>query len=485
MKKILLFLGITITLLGIALILFQNVASANVPEVVKVENIKDGECVIDDTHFKMYRLDNGVVPLDENDWEYKNSFKFSDKNAELYKWGVELDEFFDKDISYYKIPQFIQYNNKQFPVTKIGPNAFEGCKNLKNIIISEGVEVISYEAFKGCSALTEIKIPASVEYIAASVFEGCPNISSISFAEGTKINGMGSGSEGIYYPPFPDCPKVKSLVIPGSARNVNFDGLIGLENVTILEGNPDFEGSFRDCSNLTSVKLPNGLKRIPNFEYCINLKTIELPNSITFINYRAFADCENLESITLPPSVEEIKDGAFGWCSSLTTVYISNGVKTIGEGAFKKCVSLTSINIPNSVETIGYNAFENCSSLQSIVLPNSIIEIDNYAFQDCTSLKNVQLPNSLERIGAYLFAGCKNLTSITIPKGVKIIGNHAFENCKSLSAVSIPRTVERIDFDTFEGCDGLKTITIPAKFKNELKDIFYDVDLSKVKITYI
>lgn len=68
---------------------------------------------------------------------------------------------------------------------------------------------------------------------------------------------------------------------------------------------------------------------------------------------------------------------------------------------------------------------------------------------------------------------------------VTSIRSDAFLGCKSLSTVSIPHSVDTIGAKAFGGCDGLKTITISLKFKNELKDIFYDVDLSKIKITYI
>lgn len=181
MKKILLFLGIT-------LILFQNGIKAEVAMdssiIVKVETLENNECVTDDARYKIYRLDINLVSevllVDSEDYqEHINSLKFNEKNAELYKWGIELDEFFDKDISYYKIPQFIQYNNKQFPVTKIGPNAFEGCKNLTSITIPKGVKIIRDQAFENCKSLSAVSIPRTVERIDCGAFEGCDGLKTI------------------------------------------------------------------------------------------------------------------------------------------------------------------------------------------------------------------------------------------------------------------------------------------------------------------
>ena len=50
-------------------------------------------------------------------------------------------------------------------VTSIGEAAFEGCSNLKKIVIPKSVTSISYRAFKGCSNLKKIVIPKSVTHI--------------------------------------------------------------------------------------------------------------------------------------------------------------------------------------------------------------------------------------------------------------------------------------------------------------------------------
>ena len=89
--------------------------------------------------------------------------------------------------------------------------------------------------------------------------------------------------------------------------------------------------------------------------------------SVTSIGDETFRDCTSLTSVTIPNSVTSIENHAFNWCSSLTSVTIGNSVESIGEYAFYNCSSLTSITIPNSVESIGNSAFSGCSRLKSAV----------------------------------------------------------------------------------------------------------------------
>lgn len=84
-------------------------------------------------------------------------------------------------------------------------------------------------------------------------------------------------------------------------------------------------------SNMTSVKMPEGLK------------TIE---------YQAFAGCNGLTSVTVPDSVTSIVGGAFGGCSSLTSLILPDGLTSIGGSAFSGCSSLTDITLPNGIKSI-------------------------------------------------------------------------------------------------------------------------------------
>ena len=197
------------------------------------------------------------------------------------------------------------------------------------------------------------------------------------------------------------------------------------------------ESAFWDCSNLTSITIPN---------------------SVTSIGNQAFCGCSKLTSVTIPNSVTSIGDRAFENCSNLTSVTISNGVTNIGDNAFMSCSGLTSVTIPNSVTYIGDWAFYGCSGLTSVTIPNSVTSIDMYTFYGCSGLTSVEIPNSVTSIGKYAFMYCSGFTSISIPNSVKSIDDKAFCGCSNLSSVTIPNSVTSIGQSAFEECNLLSSV---------------------------
>ena len=96
---------------------------------------------------------------------------------------------------------------------------------------------------------------------------------------------------------------------------------------------------------------------------------VVIPEEVTFMNRtrkvtsienRAFYNCSDLTSVTIPNSVTRIGYAAFCGCYKLTSITIPNSVTSIEGSAFYYCPSLTSITIPNSVTSIGNSAFQYC-----------------------------------------------------------------------------------------------------------------------------
>ena len=111
------------------------------------------------------------------------------------------------------------------------------------------------------------------------------------------------------------------------------------------------DNAFRDCSSLTSIKIPAGVTSIgvSAFEECYGLTSIEIPAGVTSIGGSAFEYCSGLTSIEIPAGVTSIGESAFEYCSGLTSIEISAGVTSIGNRAFYNCSGLTSIEIPAGV----------------------------------------------------------------------------------------------------------------------------------------
>ena len=126
---------------------------------------------------------------------------------------------------------------------------------------------------------------------------------------------------------------------------------------------------FENCSNLTSVKIPDSVTDIGNYTFsgCTNLTSITIPNGVTKIIWYVFNNCSSLTSITIPDSVTGIGSSAFNGCTNLTSITIPDSVTTISNSTFSGCTNLTSITIPDSVTTIDYDVFEDCSKDLTII----------------------------------------------------------------------------------------------------------------------
>lgn len=276
---------------------------------------------------------------------------------------------------------------------------------------------------------------------------------------------------------FYNCSELTSVIIPdGVTGSVSFSGCSNLTNVDIPDSVTGV--SFVWCSSLTSVNIPDSVTEIGSFIGCTNLTSINIPDGVTSIENATFWSCESLTSITIPNSVTSIGADAFRVCSNLTDITIPNSVKSIGDGAFYDCSSLKSIVIPDGVTSIGYSTFWGCSSLTSVVIPDSVTDIEYVAFLDCSSLTDIVFPDSLTSIGAAAFTNCSSLTSIKIPKNLTTIDDFAFDNCSNLSEFIVdPKnpsfsSEDGVLFDkgkeTLLHCPAKKsgTYTIPNGIKN-------------------
>lgn len=128
---------------------------------------------------------------------------------------------------------------------------------------------------------------------------------------------------------------------------------------------------YKNSKTLTSIKLPNKLKIIPE---------------------GLFMNCTSLDYVTLPNTIEKIGDSAFEGCSAIWKLFLPDTVKTIGSRAFFGCNKLKRIYLPSNLEEIGSEAFSGCSKLTKIYFPESIKYIADDAFDDCISLKRIKVP---------------------------------------------------------------------------------------------
>ena len=390
----------------------------------------------------------GSIKTASDTYQYPFGYIFG---TDSYTGGVGTAQYYygsstsSTTSSYYHIPASLK------SVTVTGGNilcgAFSYCSGLTSITIPDGVTSIGSSVFRGCSGLTSITIPDSVTSIGSSAFSDCSGLTSVTISD--SVTSIGEGA-------FSSCSGLESITIPfvgGSIKTASdtyqypFGYIFGTDSYTGGVGTAQYYyGSSTSSTTSSYYHIPASLKSV----------TVTGGN----ILYGAFYNCSDLTSITIPDSITSIGNSAFNGCSGLTSIAIPDSVTSIGDSAFKGCSGLTSITIPDSVTSIGDSAFSGCSGLTSITIPDSVTSIGNYAFNNCSGLTSITIPDSVTSIGEWAFAGCSDLTSITIPDSVTSIGLSAFSGCSGLTSIIIPDSVTSIGVNAFYGCSGLTSITI-------------------------
>lgn len=69
----------------------------------------------------------------------------------------------------------------------IEEETFRYNKNIRKIIMNEGLEVIKSSAFASCETLEEIIFPTSLKTIGNSTFKKCSSLKNLNFNEGLEV----------------------------------------------------------------------------------------------------------------------------------------------------------------------------------------------------------------------------------------------------------------------------------------------------------
>ena len=384
-------------------------------------------------------------------------------------------------------------------VSTIGEYAFQCCLNLNKVEISSNVTDIGDGAFFDCKSLTNITIPESVTNIGNDVFRGCTSLTNITIPE--SVTNIGES-------PFYYCSSLTNVYYNGSIEDwcnivfSNYDSnpMYCAEHLYMLDENNEYK-------EVTEITIPNSITSIGDNQFCgfDNITSITIPENVTSMGKYAFSNCDNLTSITIPESVTSMGKYAFSNCDNLTSITIPESVTSIGSFTFFNCDNLTSITIPDSITRIDSYAFSDCTSLTNITISEGVKSIGEYAFNNCISLANIKVPDSVNEIGQYAFYNCENLESITVPfVGKNASGNNvthfgyifgaknyeyndyyvpdqlkeviitttnkikdnAFYKCSNLTNIEIPNSVTYIGYNVFYGCSRLTKIVTPNVFDN-------------------
>lgn len=203
----------------------------------------------------------------------------------------------------------------------IAINAFtNNGKNLKSIVLPEGLKIIGSSAFSSLYSLSQINIPSSVISIGNNAF----------------------GSTDLY--------ENQSNWENGGFYIDNW--LLAVDNVkmtefTVKEGTVGVSDGKSDTS-LFPTK-------------ATSISSLTLPSTLKYIGNRSFARLK-ITSLKLPETLETMKEGAFMTCAFLESVNLEDciNLKSIGNQAFSNC-AIKEITIPSNVLVIGELIFNHNS----------------------------------------------------------------------------------------------------------------------------
>lgn len=368
-------------------------------------------------------------------------------------------------------------------ITEIGKASFNGAtkeygwsQKITDIEIPDSVTLISDYAFQYCKSLTKIKIPGSVKKIGnwwdnvnGQVFNGCSNLEEVILEEGIEeISGRA----------FDACSKVKEWKLPKSLKKIGPVAFsrIGVEEFNIPENVESIYVSFLSSSNLVKVNVDSNNKYFTSVDGILFDKNMtrlikypekrdgssyEVPNTVKTIDTDAFNSCKNLQTITIADSVEKIGDSAF-YGSELKTINLGGGITNISNKPFYEAWNLTSINVItendkyesengilfNKGKTILIKCPPVTMNGEVYEIPNTVAEIGAQAFFT-SHIKNVIIPSSVKKIGNESFFACSNLEEVNIPEGLEQIGWRAFWRCHKIKTIVVPSSVTFIDGGAF------------------------------------
>ncbi len=137
--------------------------------------------------------------------------------------GIEADAFYD----FRQLRSVIISDG----VVKIGDNAFYGCSSMEKLVLPDTLKSIGYCAFYNCDSLEKITVPGSMEYIGNVCFGYCDVLRQVELSEG--INAIEISF-------VMGCDSLKELVIPDSVKWI-FNSLLDghrIENITFCAPNP-------------------------------------------------------------------------------------------------------------------------------------------------------------------------------------------------------------------------------------------------------
>ncbi len=271
----------------------------------------------------------------------------------VFEEGSRCEEFgllTGTDVTDVKLPEHI---------TKLGPYAFSGCDELKDVTgILKNIKVIGECAFYR-TKISKAVIPEGVEEIGSHAFSQCDNLRTYSLP--STITKLGDRV-------FAYNSNLVTSTINGS--DIEFAGRYA----------NDYDGMFSGCPHIDKIYISKNVKSLSQKweyqfaadDYRQKYSSYMLSSNIKEVVFEEGSQCHTisgavfgtnnsqklLTSLSLPESLRHIGSGAFYGQKQLSFT-LSDKWRTIGCLAFSGCNSISNdgnLVLPKELQSLGYSA---------------------------------------------------------------------------------------------------------------------------------
>lgn len=356
------------------------------------------------------------------------------------------------------IPDVVEYNGYEYPVTKIGTEAFKGNTRLTSVTIGNNVTTINQGAFEGCTNLASVTFGTGLVRIEKNGFHQCTSLTSVQFPEGLKSFGQ-----------YAFCSSGLScdIVIPSSVLNIEEQAFAWTSITSVrLQSNATIKaGAFYYCDSITAYYFsPTVLQPIINhsssYGYPVTINngtkiyvsqgTISMLKNGWFQSGHIFQSMYNSAPSTFV-AYESIEGSVF-----MNQIDVSNGEGT-NVGSLALCFTVTSSDENNRTAALycppstGYVATDilksganaviknNLTADGKLVIPETVTDgqgktytvteigagaFGEYATNYYNHISGLKFPNTITHIGVKAFRYLQYLSgNLIIPASVSQIGH--------------------------------------------------------------
>ena len=356
-----------------------------------------------------------------------------------------------------------------------------------NLIIPGSVEykgstysVVEIRGYAGinCADVTNITLPASMKVVSTKSFVNCENVTNIYFPEGMDLI-SGDAFAG---------SNLKSIELPSGVKKVYISAFGSeVERVFIKSEEPftlcalNYPTSYIVPKSLLSkYKTSEVWSEHSNYTTCTEhmIRNIEVAASETGSSVR------NVIGDDVVSDVVELK--IKGTINSYDVIVLNQKMNNLqyldlSEATIVACdYPYYGSTMKTEDNILGGYMFNDNKRLLEIKLPLNLVgEIGQHAFYECGYLRSINIPSGVTEIGVGAFDYCRNLTDVQLPKGLLKISQNAFSGANKLTEIKFPPSLEKIGNGAFRGAK-LSEIHLPSGLKILEDYAFNQCPLQKV-----